>query len=211
MKAMTVAEIHAKVAQWQIKGFLADDEAASLWQWARELAHLGPCLEIGSYCGKSTIYLAEGCRHAGGVVYALDHHRGSEEHQLGEAYHDHELYDELRKTMDSFPALRQNLALFSLTESVIPIVCTSALAVQHWATPLSLVFVDGGHAPEVAMHDCLEWSKYIVRNGILAVHDIFENPEEGGQGPFLAVEELLRTGGFEWIEKVRSLGILRRL
>ena len=94
----------------QIKGFLADDEAEALYQYAREASTLGPVLEIGSYCGKSTIYLGLACREANGTVFALDHHRGSEEHQQGEFFHDPELYDAGSGQMDTFREFRRNIA-----------------------------------------------------------------------------------------------------
>ncbi len=210
MKTPTIAELHQKVDQWKIKGFLAEDEAAALFTWAREVGHLAPALEIGSYCGLSSIYLGEACRLNSTLLFALDHHRGSEEHQLGEEYHDQDLYDSARKTMDSLPTLRQTLALFQLSQVVVPIVSYSEVVVKHWAAPLSFVFIDGGHSHEAAKHDCVQWSKHVVPGGILAIHDIFERPEDGGQGPYLALQEVLRQGQFETIEKINSLAILRR-
>lgn len=207
----TISELHKKVDEWKVKGFLANDEAEALWTWAREVTHLAPCLEIGSYCGKSSVYLASACKYTGSALYALDHHRGSEEHQEGEQYHDSDLFDRDRKCMDSFPEFRQTLALFDLCDVTIPVVSRSEVVARHWHTPLSMVFVDGGHSPQAAMHDCLEWSKHVVAGGIMAVHDIFENVNEGGQGPYLAVQRLLQEARFVLREKVNSLGILQRV
>lgn len=193
-----------------IKGFLADDEAEALFDLAKSVAGLGPCLEIGSYCGKSTLFLGSACKQSGNTLYAVDHHNGSEEHQLGEEYHDADLYDNQQQEINSFPVFKQTLTLGQLESTVIPIVTSSEILVRHWATPLGLVFVDGGHSHKMSLNDCMSWAKHIVSGGLLLVHDIFENPEDGGQGPYLALTSVLDAGGFEKIDQVNSLGILRR-
>jgi len=193
-----------------IKGFLAENEGEALFELACDTSLIGPCLEIGSYCGKSTVYLGEACRRTGNTLYAVDHHRGSEEHQRGEEYHDASLYDPTTMCMDSFPAFRETLKLADLENTVVPIVSPSAVAAKHWNTPLGLVFIDGGHSHESSMLDCRIWSEKLSKNGVLAVHDIFENPEDGGQGPYLALQALLSSGQYESIKQVGSLGVLRK-
>lgn len=193
-----------------IKGFLARDEAEALFNCAKSVASLGPCLEIGSYCGKSTLFLGSACQSFGNTLYAIDHHSGSEEHQLGEEYHDADLYDKQNNEMNSFPVFKQTLKLAGLESTVVPIVSSSEVTVRHWATPLGLVFVDGGHSHAMSMNDCMSWSKHLIKGGLLLIHDIFEKPEDGGQGPFLGLNAVLETGRFEKLEQVNSLGILRR-
>ncbi|ABD82761.1 class I SAM-dependent methyltransferase [Saccharophagus degradans] len=198
------------IAHNSIKGFLAQDEAERLMDLAVQSAALGPVLEIGSYCGKSTIYLGEACKHSGNSLFAVDHHRGSEEHQLGEEYHDSELYDAQIKRMDSLPTFRRSVYLAGLESTVIPIVASSQQLTPLWAIPLGMVFVDGGHSEAAALFDCSEWAKHIVPGGILAVHDLFEHPEDGGQAPFNAFNAVLKTGQWELLPQVNSLGALRR-
>jgi MMP 1-O-methyltransferase len=210
MNLKTITEIQEKVELHQVKGFLADDEAAALFTWAYDLAEMGPILEIGSYCGKSSIFLGCACQARGSVLFAVDHHRGSEEHQLGEEYHDAELFNRQEQFLDSFPTFRRNVASFLLTDTVVSVVAPSMLAAKAWATPLAMVFIDGGHSHEMAKADCLTWSQFIVSGGILAVHDVFAEPADGGQGPYLAVQAVLAQGHFEWVTSVRSLAILRR-
>ena len=77
-----------------VKGFLPMEEAEKLRQWATLGAQVGPLLEIGSYCGLSTLHLADVARKANTVVFAIDHHRGSEEHHVGEFFHDDALTDD---------------------------------------------------------------------------------------------------------------------
>ena len=120
----------------RVKGFLHPDEGECLYRLAYSAAALGPALEVGSYCGKSTLYLGAGVRDGGGLLYALDHHRGSEEHQLGEEYHDAELYDVQLQQMDSLPTFRRTLALAQLESVVVPIVASSAQAGRYWQTRL---------------------------------------------------------------------------
>lgn len=193
-----------------VKGFLAGDEAEALYQTALKAAAKAPVLEIGSYCGKSTVYLGSACQRAGGVLYALDHHRGSEEHQLGEEYHDPELYDGDIGLMDTFREFRRNIRNARLEDTVIPIVAGSALASRGWNTPLSMVFIDGGHSMEAAMTDYQSWAGHIIPGGILAIHDLFPNPEEGGQAPITIYRLALASGLFDEIDVVNTLGLLRR-
>lgn len=193
-----------------IRGFLADDEGCALHALALSVSGYGPCLEVGSYCGKSTIHIGSACREVGNTLYALDHHRGSEEHQLGEEYHDPELYDKSSECMDSFPQFRKAVSLAELDDTVVPIVSSSSVVLKHWMTPLGMVFIDGGHSPEVALADVMGWSQHIVSGGYMAIHDIFEDPNDGGQGPFIAMMSLFDKGKFEILDKVNSLGILRK-
>lgn len=194
-----------------VKGFLDADEGAALYGAALETAHLGPCLEIGSYCGKSTVYLGQACKNSGSVLYAVDHHRGSEEHQLGEQYHDPQLYDAQFEKMDSFREFRHTLARAQLEDVVVPIVAPSALAARYWATPLGMVFIDGGHSMAAALTDYRSWAPHVVRGGLLAIHDVFPNPADGGRPPFEIWQLAQQSGLFEALPLIKTLGLLRRL
>ncbi len=195
----------------EIKGFLPPQEGEALFRLALDTAMLGPCLEIGSYCGKSTIYIGTACRRSGNILFALDHHRGSEEHQPGEEYHDPDLYDSEAEQMDSFKTFRKNLRKSGLEEHVVPIVSSSIVAAKRWATPLGMLFIDGGHSSEAALADYLSWTGHLVPGGILAIHDIFPDPADGGQAPFEIYKMAMASGLFEKRPMVGALGILRRL
>jgi predicted O-methyltransferase YrrM len=206
-----VMALHQAIEAHQIKGFLARDEAEALYNFARECALIGPCLEIGSYCGKSAVYLGAACQEANSVLFAVDHHRGSEEHQPGEEYHDAALFDAANQMMDTFPALRKTLDVFGLQDSVVPVVAPSQIVVKKWATPLGLVFIDGGHSHEQALSDCVSWAEKVAPGGLLLIHDIFPDPRDGGQGPYLALQAVVSSGRFIWEATVNSLGALRRI
>ncbi len=193
-----------------IKGFMEEEEGRHLYELAREASRLGPCLEIGSYCGKSTVYLGRGCRETGGILYSIDHHRGSEEHQPGEEYHDADLFDPQTGKMDSFRVFRRTLAEAGLEETVVPIVASSSVAARCWATPLALVFIDGGHSMEAAFTDYASWAPHVIPGGILAIHDIFPDPAHGGQAPYTIYKLALASGLFEEMPMVKTLGVLRR-
>jgi MMP 1-O-methyltransferase len=195
----------------QIKGFLAADEAQALYEHALQASAAGPVLEIGSYCGKSTIYLGLACRRNGGTVFALDHHRGSEEHQPGEFFHDPQLYDANAGVMDSFREFRRNIHRAGLDEVVVAVVAGSETAARHWQTPLAMVFIDGGHSLVAALTDYRCWVPHLLRGGILAIHDLFADAHEGGQAPYAIYRMALASGLFEGIGQVNSLGLLRRL
>lgn len=194
-----------------IKGFLAPDEAAALYEHALQASAAGPVLEIGSYCGKSTVCLGLACQRSGGTLFALDHHRGSEEHQVGEMFHDPDLYDSGAAVMDSFREFRSNIRAAGLEDVVVPIVAGSAAAARHWNTPLGMVFIDGGHSLEAALADYRCWALHVVRGGILAIHDLYADASQGGQAPYAIYRLALASGLFEPLGQVDSLGLLRRL
>lgn len=194
-----------------VKGFLDAEEGAALYQHARAAAQLGPLLEVGSYCGKSTVYLGAACKSSNSILFAVDHHRGSEEHQLGGEYHDPDLYDARFAKMDSFPQFRHTLASANLEDVVVPIVAPSALAARFWSTPLAMVFIDGGHSMEAALNDYRSWAGYVMRGGLLAIHDVFPNPADGGRPPYEIWKLAQESGLFEALPLVKSLGVLKRL
>jgi predicted O-methyltransferase YrrM len=194
-----------------VKGFLDPAEGERLFALATESAALGPCLEVGSYCGKSTVYLGEACRRAGQILFAVDHHRGSEEHQPGEQYHDPDLFDVRMNKLDSFREFRHTLDRAGLDGTVVPIVAPSAMAGKHWSTPLSLVFIDGGHSDAAAMTDYRTWAPRLAPGGVLAIHDIFLDPTQGGQAPHKIYRQAEASGLFETLTSTRTLGVLRRV
>ena len=192
------------------KGFLDPDEGRKLYAIGQAAGRRGPGLEIGSYCGKSALYLGAGLRESGSVLFSIDHHRGSEEHQPGEEYGDDELIDPATGRVDTFRFFRQTLARGDLEQTVIPIVSPSEIVARQWATPLSLVFIDGGHSLAAAQTDYRVWSNHILPGGFLLIHDIFMDPAEGGQAPRHVYEMALASGRFEAAGKVKTLGVLIR-
>lgn len=194
----------------KVKGFMDEEEGMRLYETALEAGRLGPCLEIGSYCGKSTIYIGTGCKNAGSVLFSIDHHRGSEEQQPGEEYFDPDLQDKSSGLIDTFPHFRYTLKQADLENTVVPLVCRSGLAARQWATPLGLVFIDGGHSYEAAYTDYNSWAGHIRPGGFLLIHDLFENPAEGGQAPFNVYQLALSSGLFQELPRTKTLGVLRR-
>ena len=194
-----------------IKGFLDPDEGQCLYDTALDAGRLGPCLEIGSYCGKSTVFLGAACKKNDSILFSIDHHRGSEEQQPGEEYFDPELFDPPSGRIDTFGEFRKTLAAAELEDVVVPMVCTSETAARQWATPLSLVFVDGGHALETVLVDYNVWAGHIMAGGYLMIHDIFPDPAEGGQAPFEVYSMAVASGRFKEVAMVKTLGVLQRL
>ncbi len=194
-----------------VKGFLSAAEGEALYDAALSVAQRGPVLEIGSYCGKSSIYLGLACREQSGVLYALDHHRGSEEHQKGEMFHDPDLYDAAAEHFDTFAEFRRNISAAGLNDTVVPVVSSSGVAATHWHTPLAMVFIDGGHSLEAALTDYRCWAAHIMPGGILAIHDLFPNAEDGGQAPWAVYQLALASGLFAENARVDSLGLLTRI
>jgi predicted O-methyltransferase YrrM len=192
------------------KGFLDDAEGLRLYELAREHAPLGPVLEIGSYCGKSSVYLGAGVQEAGGTLICLDHHRGSEEHQRGEEYHDPTLYDAEAQRMDSLHELRRTLRRAELEDCAVLLVTSSQRGARIWSTPLGMLFIDGGHSHAQAHADYDGWANKLLPGGVLAIHDLFPNPTEGGQAPIEIYRKGLASGLFEALPTTKTLGVLRR-
>jgi predicted O-methyltransferase YrrM len=194
----------------EAKGFLDDDEGLRLHALAKAHARLGPVLEIGSYCGKSSVYLGSGVKEAGGTLICVDHHRGSEEHQPGEQYHDPDLFDAEARRMDSLKELRRTLLRAELEQCAILLVATSQQAASVWRTPLGMVFIDGGHSHAQADADYQGWARHVTTGGILAIHDLFPDPALGGQAPIEIYRRALASGIFDELPPTKTLGVLRR-
>jgi len=193
-----------------VKGFLDKEEGQRLYDAALNASRLGPCLEVGSYCGKSSLYLGSACRETNGVLFSIDHHRGSEEQQPGEGYFDPDTYDPRTAMIDTLPLFRQTIAMAGLEDTVVPLVGGSESVARFWRTPLSLVFIDGGHTYAAAVGDYLAWAGHILPDGYLLVHDIFKTPEEGGQAPYHVYQYALASGLFKELPMTRTLGVLKR-
>ncbi len=194
-----------------VKGFLDQEEGRCLYETALEAARMGPCLEIGSYCGKSAVYLGAACKKNNSILFSVDHHRGSEEQQPGEEYFDPDLFDPRSGRLDTFREFRKTIAAAGIEDTVVPIVCRSEIAARRWATPLSLVFIDGGHALETVLADYNVWAGHIMDGGYLMIHDIFPDPAMGGQAPFEIYSLAVASGYFQEISMVKTLGVLKRM
>ena len=201
---------HLPIDPASVKGFLHEEEAAVLYAEARARAGEGPVLEIGSYCGKSALYLGTAVKDAGGILFAVDHHRGSEENQPGWEYHDPDLWDEAAGALDTLPSLRDTLRRAGLEDHVVPIVGRSGVVAQHWAAPLSMLFIDGGHTMEAALADYRLWTRHLKPGALLAIHDVFPDPKDGGRPPFEIYELAKASGLYEDLGLTRSLARLVR-
>jgi len=169
-----------------------------------------PMLEIGSYCGKSAIYLggAAAARHT--VLFALDHHRGSEENQPGWEWHEPDLVDPAVGRIDTLPTFRRTVHEAGLEDSVVALVGDSPTVGRHWRTPLALLFIDGGHGHDPAHRDYETWTPWVETDGLLVIHDVFGDPADGGRPPFEIYTRALESGAFTEERAQGSLRVLRR-
>ena len=195
----------------QVKGFLEKQEAQSLYQFAKKYCSLGPCLEIGSYCGKSTVYLGAAVKENNQILYSIDHHKGSEEQQPGEEFFDPDLLDETGKGINTLPFFLETLDKADLRDNVVPIVSTSVEASEVWSKPLAMVFIDGGHSDQAANDDYDVWHPHIIEGGLLAIHDVFPNPEDGGRPPFNIYRKAKESSLFKEVDMINSLALLEKL
>ncbi|MFJ6459566.1 class I SAM-dependent methyltransferase [Streptomyces sp. NPDC091387] len=193
------------------KGFMPVVEGLALYAAAAEAAALGlPLLEVGTYCGRSTLLLADAARAAGATALTVDHHRGSEEQQPGWEYHDPTVVDPEVGRMDTLPTFRRTLHAAGLEEHVVALVGRSPQVAAVWGGPLGLVFIDGGHTDEHANGDYEGWAPHVAEGGLLAIHDVFPDPAHGGQAPYRIYLRALASGAFTEISVTDSLRVLRR-
>lgn len=192
-------------------GFMPPDEGLLLFRHAvRQLPH-GPALEVGTYAGKSAIYLGAAAAQVGGTVFTVDHHRGSEENQAGWEHHDPSTVDPEFGLMDTLGLFRKNIARAGLEQHVVAIVGESATVAAHWNTPLGLLFIDGGHGVEPARADYRNWTPKVAPGGLLVIHDVFPDPADGGRPPYEDIYlPALASGAFEEVEALGSMRVLRR-
>jgi len=188
------------------------DEGLALHQAALAVPVGGsPMLEIGSYCGKSAIYLGTAARERATVLFALDHHRGSEENQPGWEWHEPDLVDPEVGRIDTLPTFRRSVHDAGLEDVVVALVGDSPTVGRHWRTPLALLFIDGGHGSEPAHRDYEIWTPLIEPGGLLAIHDVFPDPADGGRPPFEIYTRALGSGAFTELSATGSLRVLRRV
>lgn len=192
-------------------GFMPTEEGLALYDAACAQSEDGVTVEIGSYCGKSTIFLGAAAQNTGGLVITVDHHRGSAEHQPGWEYHDPYLVDPSTGKMDTLATFRRTIADAELEDRVIAVVGASPVVARLWKSPITLLFIDGGHSEQAANDDYAGWAPWIAMGGILAIHDVYPNPADGGRPPFYIYRRALESGQFTEISATGSLRVLRRV
>jgi predicted O-methyltransferase YrrM len=194
------------------RGFMPPDEGLALHDAAASVPAdvAGPFLEVGSYCGKSTVYLGAAARSSGRVVFAVDHHRGSEENQPGWEWHEPDLVDPTTGMIDTLPWFRRTVHEAGLEDVVVAVVGRSPVVAAAWSTPVAFLFIDGGHGVEPARADYAGWTPHVARGGLLAIHDVFPDPADGGRPPYEEIYLPARCSGrFEDVSATGSLRIMR--
>ena len=192
------------------RGFMPPDECRALYRAARDVPVDGALLEIGSYCGKSAIYLGAAARERDTMLFSVDHHRGSEENQPGWVWHEPDLVDAAVGKIDTLPFFRRTIHDAGLEGTVVAIVGDSEKVAAHWSSPLALVFIDGGHGTEPAHRDYDLWSPHVRPGGYLVIHDVFPDPADGGRPPFEIYCRALECGSFRDVDATGSLRVLQR-
>lgn len=173
-----------------VEGWLTVEEGELLYRLARACTGKGAIVEIGSFKGKSTIWLAKGAlAGAGAKVVAIDPHTGSAEHRRGE---------QPVWTYDEFLA---NLRRAGVEEAVMPVVATSAEAAERFDQPVELLFIDGDHRYEIVRQDFDLWFPRLLEGGYLLMHDTirWEGPRR------VARESIYRSRSFRDVGFVHSI------
>lgn len=194
------------------RGFMPTDEGNGLWVAGLEASRAvsgGPFLEIGSYCGKSSVWLGAAAAATDTILFALDHHRGSEENQAGWEHHDADLVDPEIGRLDTLPSFRRTMFDAGLEATVVALVGDSPTVARFWTTPLALLFIDGGHGSEPAHRDYEQWTPHVAPGGTLCIHDVFPDPADGGRPPYEIYQRAL-AHGFTERRAIGSLRVLTR-
>ena len=191
------------------RGFMPVDEGLVLYEAARA-APEGPFLEVGSYCGRSALFIGAAAAERGTVLFAVDHHRGSEENQPGWEWHEPDLVDPHSGLIDTLPHFRRAIFDAGLEDHVVAVVGDSPRLAALWGTPLAFLFIDGGHGAAAAHADYEGWAPHVAPGGILAVHDVFADPADGGRPPYEIYLRALASGQFSEIGCTGSLRVLNR-
>jgi MMP 1-O-methyltransferase len=194
----------------QVTGFMPADEGRALHRAALQYFDRGVGVEIGTYCGKSTLLLGAAALSTGSVLFTVDHHHGSEEHQPGWEYHDPSLVDESTGRFDTLPTFRHTLDEADLDDTVVAVVGKSTVVARAWRTPLQLLFIDGGHSEAAAQQDFEGWAPWVTNGGTLIIHDVFPNPRDGGQAPYQIYCRAIESGQFREASATGSLRVLQR-
>ena len=204
-------DVALRAAAEAARGFMPPEEGMALHDAAvaASAASSGPFLEVGSYCGKSSVYLGAAARTAGRVLFAVDHHRGSEENQAGWEWHEPDLVDPAVGKMDTLPTFRRTIHDAGLEDVVVAVVGLSPVVAANWSTRLAFLFIDGGHGVEPARADFAGWTPHIAPGGTLAIHDVFPDPADGGRPPYEDIYVPALAAGFEEVSATGSLRILR--
>ncbi|MGH9030014.1 MAG: class I SAM-dependent methyltransferase, partial [Acidimicrobiales bacterium] len=200
------------------KGFMPDDEGMALYRAALRAGSSGPSdrngatfVEIGAWCGKSTIYIGAAAEQTSALLFSVDHHHGSEENQPGWEHHDREVVDPGTGRIDTLRFWRSAVDGAALGANVVGMVGGSPEIASRWNTPLDLCFIDGGHGEEPAWADFTGWSPHVALGGRLAIHDVFPDPAEGGRPPYELWCAALSSGEFVEDGECGSLRVLRRV
>ena len=194
----------------KVKGFLDPLEGEALYSYAKKYTKQGDALEIGSYCGKSAVYIGSAVKENNQKLYSIDHHKGSEEQQPGEEFFDADLLNKEGNGIDTLPYFLNTINSSKLKKIVIPVISSSEEAYQDLKINFSMIFIDGGHSEEAAQNDYRLWSRRLNPGGLLAIHDVFPNPKDGGRPPYNIYLKAIESGHFEEIEMIKSLSLLRK-
>ena len=191
-------------------GFMPVDEGRALFDAAVRYLSGGVAVEIGTYCGRSTVLLGAAAAQNGSLLYTVDHHHGSEEHQPGWEFHDTTMVDPVSGRFDTLPTFRRTLDAAGLDDTIVAVVGKSPVVARGWRTPLELLFIDGGHSEEAAQADFEGWAKWVAVGGALIIHDVFPDPRDGGRPPYHIYCRAIDSGDFSEVSATGSLRVLER-
>jgi MMP 1-O-methyltransferase len=176
----------------EIEGWLSAAQGRFLRDAAAATTGRGAIVEIGSWKGRSTAWLASGARLGGRRVYAIDPHRGSRE-------------DPAAHTLAEF---LDNMRRAGVQDAIEPLVMTSTEAARAIPGPVELLFIDGDHSDPAVRHDAELWLPRVVEHGVVMLHDVASSGYTGPRRVFR--RQICWSPRFDSIRRVGSMGVARR-
>jgi predicted O-methyltransferase YrrM len=169
-----------KLKALDIDGWLTAKEGEALYSLAIS-ENCKTIVELGSWKGRSTSWLMAAAYQTGGTVYAVDHFRGSSEHQKR---------PDLPALRADFDAnIRRVKMRLGLPDSCLCVMAADSLsASSHFEDdPVDLIFIDASHEYEAVRADLMAWLPNVRKGGIIAMHD------SNFDGPKKAMHEFYKT------------------
>lgn len=186
----------AEIAE-QTYGWLHPAEGPFLRELA--LSCDGPFLEVGSYCGKSTVWIGDAAETKGTVLFAVDHHQGSPEMAAGQDCHNPDVID-ADGSHDTLASFRRTLRQAGLQDTVVPITGSTAVLAPHWSIEVGFVFIDAAHDYEGCKLDAKTWGPWVKPGGLMAFHDT----------TIADIARVVDEQGWEEVEGCETVRVLRK-
>lgn len=190
-----------------IKGLITEEEGRQLARMARSVPSDLAIIEMGSYRGQSSCWLAAGS--VGAHVTCIDPWPLYNNMDAIAAASDAE-WDE-RGALERW---MENVDSLGLWHRITPLRARASEVANMWAKPVGLWFHDADHSYEGVRDDFLAWKPYLADGAWIAVHDFCEGLPDGNGGwvrtkveQRAVADHILTSGRFTDVKVVGNLWV----